>query len=251
MNEIITSTSNKTIIEAEKLKQKKYVLKTGEFLAESKKVVLELLKSDYTPVCFFLKAETNADYLNGYKTYFVTENVLNKLSSFVTSQNIVGIFKTKNLTPKYEGGKFLILDKIQNPDNMGAIFRTARATGFDQVYLINCVSEFNSKTIRASMGNQFGLKIYQINAEQVKTLFSNAELYCADMSGKNVFEIKNFKLNTGIVIGNEGNGISTEILNLIKQKLSIPMRNNVESLNAGVSASILMYDIMTKTDLKK
>jgi TrmH family RNA methyltransferase len=242
----IVSTNNKMIVQAQKLKQKKYVLERGEFLAESKKVILELLNTNFEPICFFVEEGKDENYLKKYEVYTVSKTIMQKLSSFVTAQDVVGIFKTKNLEPQYLGGKFLILDRIQNPDNMGAIMRTARATGFEQIYLIDCVSEYNSKTIRASMGNQFGLKIYHIKTEQVKTLFKDAQLFCADLKGENVFKIQKFEQNVGIVIGNEGSGISGDLKSLISHTLTIPMLNKVESLNASVSASVLMYDIINK-----
>ena len=140
----------------------------------------------------------------------------------------------------------MILDNIQNPDNFGAIMRTALATNFKQIFVINSVDEYNSKVLRASMGNQFKLNIVHINYEDVKNLFLSADLFVMSMEGENLFKIKYISKNTGFVIGNEGNGVSLQMRKKIKNTLSIPMENGIESLNASVSASIVMYHIYSK-----
>lgn len=248
MKEIeILSNSNNLVKEATKLKQKKYVLESGKFLVEGKKIILEILKTDYKADYFFVEKGTDYNFLKGEKVYIVTKNIIEKMSDVVTPQGIIGVFNQKVQKPTYENGKFLILDRIQNPENMGAILRTARATDFKNIYLINSVSVLNSKTIRASMGNQFALNIYNISANDVKTLFKNAKIYLADLIGTDVFSCNKFEKNVGLVIGNEGNGISDELTDFVKDKLTLPMLNNVESLNASVSASILMYQLMEKS----
>ena len=124
--------------------------------------------------------------------------------------------------------------------------RTAAACNFKQIYTINCVDVYSPKVLRASMGNQFKLSITSIEYNEIEKLFSNAKIYAMDMNGRNIFEIDKFEQNVGFVIGNEGNGISNEIKSKIKNHLSIPMKNNVESLNASISASIVMYYIFSK-----
>ena len=136
-----------------------------------------------------------------------------------------------------------MLDNIQNPDNMGAIIRTAVATNFNKIYLINCVDIYNEKVIRASMGTLFKVEFIDTNYQQIANLAKSNKIYYADMGGESVFNIKQFEKNLGLVIGNEGNGISKEIKDITNNKLSIPMSNGVESLNASVSAGILMYHI--------
>lgn len=245
--EIITSKTNTKIVEAKKLHEKKYRQKTGLFIAETKKVILEALQCKLEPVYMFVKKDKDAIF-DKYSniTFEVTDNIFADISATQNGDGYIAVFRKKSSTKTYNGGKFLILDCLQNPDNFGAIIRTAVACDFKQIFVINCVDEYNAKTIRASMGNQFKVDIVHIDYSDLQSLFLNAEVFVADMHGQNIFQINNFNKNTGFVIGNEGNGVSNQILQLVKNKISIPMKNGVESLNASVSASIIMYQIFTK-----
>lgn len=245
--EIITSKTNQKIVEAKKLLEKKYRDQTGLFLAETKKVILEAISSGLTPKYAFVLQGKDVSIFEAKTTiYYVNESVFKALSSTVSGDGYIAVFEKRRAKKEYIGGNFLILDNIQNPDNFGAIMRTALATNFKQIFVINSVDEYNSKVLRASMGNQFKLNIVHINYEDVKNLFLSADLFVMSMEGENLFKIKYFSKNTGFVIGNEGNGVSLQMRKKIKNTLSIPMENGIESLNASVSASIVMYHIYSK-----
>ena len=244
--EIISSKSNKKISNAKKLLDKKHRSKTNLFLVETKKVIQEAITSGLKPVCLFLQADKQDIFGCFKEVYFVKENVLKELSSTVTTDGYIAVFEQKKQQKKYIGGNFLILDNLQNPDNFGAIMRTALACNFKQIFCINCVDQYNPKTIRASMGNQFKLDIFNIEYEEIKSLFKTATIYTASMQGKNIFLTNNFPQNTGFVIGNEGNGISDKINEIVSNFVSIPMENNTESLNASISASVIMYYIYSQ-----
>lgn len=246
--EIITSKTNDKIVSAKKLLDKKERDKSDTFLAETEKVILEALKSKYIPNCFFVQIGKTYAFLANQTVpvYYVAENVLKTLSNVVTPDGIIAVFQKQHQKLGYNGGNFLLLDTLQNPDNFGAIMRTALASGFNQIFTINCVDEYSPKVLRASMGNIFNLNIQKINYEDIKTLFGDAKLYSCSMEGKNIFEIENFEQNCGFVIGNEGNGISEQLKHYKCETLAIPMENGVESLNASISASIIMYYIYSK-----
>ena len=246
--EIISSKSNEKITNAKKLFDKKHRDKTGLFLVETIKVVREALSAKLTPKTIFVTEKKFNEIPKEYDNikFVVTEDVLKHISSVVSPDGVVAVFEKPKQEIKYDGGSFLILDGLQNPDNLGAILRTAAATNFKQIYLINCVDQYNSKTIRAGMGNQFKLNILDIDYSDIKTLFLNAKIYTLDMNGKNLFEIQKFDKNVGFVIGNEGNGISDQMKSIVTNTLKIPMENNVESLNASISASVAMYYIYLK-----
>lgn len=253
--ETITSKSNAKIIEAKKLLDKKYRDKFGLFLIETEKCVLEALNCKLTPKYFFVQENKRFEVINKYlqqsshkdvKAYSVSQNVFKEISNVVSPDGVVAVFEKPLLKKEYLGGNFLVLDNLQNPDNFGSILRTAAACNFKQIFAINSVDEYNSKVIRSSMGNQFKLNIVHINYDDIEILFKNATLFAMDMNGKNMFEVEKFDKNLGFVIGNEGNGISNEIKSKVKNTLSIPMQNNVESLNASISASVVMYYIFSK-----
>lgn len=239
----IISKSNQNIQEAKKLLQKKFRDQSNLFLAETKKVVLEAFKANLVCKKIFLKSGTKfLDIPKGVPVFELSESAFAQISSVVTPDGVIGIFEKKQTKREYFGGNFLILDKLQNPDNFGAIVRSAVASDFLQIFVIDCVDEYSPKTIRASMGNIFKAQIMHINYDDMCKMFSNAKLYTASMEGKDVFASK-FQKNVGIVIGNEGNGISEQIRRLKLKTISIPMQNGVESLNASVSASIIMYQV--------
>ena len=246
--EIISSKSNEKIANAKKLFDKKYRDKTGLFLVETIKVAKEAISAGLIPKTIFVTEKRRADISKQFDKikFVVSDEVLKSISTVVSPDGVVAVFEKPKQEKKYIGGNFLILDCLQNPDNLGAILRTAAATNFKQIYLINSVDQFNSKTIRASMGNQFKLDIVCIDYSDIKTLFLNAQIFTMDMNGKNLFDIESFDKNIGFVIGNEGNGISDQMKSIVTNTLKIPMENNVESLNASISASVAMYYVYSK-----
>ena len=242
--EIITSKSNKHIKLCKDLQDKKFRKKSGLCLLEGIKIVRECVKNglEITQII-----TTKDGYNEVIKEFFgkeiivVSNDLLKYISSTVSPQSVVGIAKVNKLEYQKPKTNYLLLDNIQDPSNLGAIVRTAVATGFTTIYLIDCVDEYNEKVIRASMGNLFKCKFFHIGLNQVDELKDS--LYICDMNGKNIFNKKEFSQIIGLCIGNEGHGVSQEIREKISNIISIPMLNEVESLNAAVSASIIMYQV--------
>ena len=246
--DIITSKSNSKIVEAKKLLDKKGRDKSNHFLVETEKVIKEAIACGLEPKCFYVLQGKNFDFVNqqNVPVCCISAGVFKELSTLVSPDGIIAEFMQKQEPKQYFGGKFLILDNLQNPDNFGAIMRTAAACDFKQIFTINCVDKYNPKVIRASMGNQFKLSIIDIKTDDISTLFNNAKIYTASMEGENIFDINSFDQNVGFVVGNEGNGVSEEVKKMVNDTISIPMKNSVESLNASVSASVIMYYIFSK-----
>lgn len=243
----ITSKNNNLIIETKKLLDKKYRKERNECILEGQKLINEAINSNMKIKSIF---STDKDLLFNYteitsQLYLVNNLIIKSLSNNKSPQNIIAIIDTE-YHYKSKSNQILILDNLQNPENFGAIIRSAVATNFNKIYTINCVDKFNDKTIRASMGNIFKCEIIETDYQTIKSLSNDYDLFYADMNGENIFNINNFNENIGIVIGNEGNGISKEIKSILKNKISIPMENNVESLNATVAGSIIMYQIYSK-----
>ena len=244
--EIISSKQNANVVFAKHLQDKKFRKENNMCLLEGEKLIIEALKLNIKFVSIFILVGQNYSWLNSLdcKMFYVNSTIIKYLSSHVTPQGVIAVIDT-NYQYDIKTKRLLVLENIQNPDNFGAIIRSAVATGFNKIYTINCVDKFNEKVVRASMGTIFKTNVVETNYQQLKTMANN--LYIADMSGKNVFEIETFNDEIGLVIGNEGNGISEHIKSMVKNSLSIPMLNDVESLNASVSAGILMYQIFSKT----
>lgn len=252
--QIITSKNNHFIKELSKLTNKKYRYKLGLVILEGKKIINEcLIRNKDIKFLIVLDAfkDKYQDIINklnqsNCKTYIVPKQIFEQLSNTVNSQGIIAV--TEFIEKKFELPKtnFLILDNISDPGNLGTIIRTAMACGFEYIYTYNCVDEYNDKVLRSTMGTIFDCNIIKVAFENIKQLSEQFSLLVAEMNSLNIFncEIKNEI--TGIVIGNEGNGVSKEVFDLSSLKVSLPMLNNVESLNASVACAVLMYAVNSK-----
>lgn len=226
-----------------KLKDKKYRKSENLFLVEGKKSCEELVASNYS--IKYTLASTNE-----YKSYpnfcLIPYDVLKSIATTDTPQDVICVAEIPKLLDGLPSGNSLILDNLQDPGNVGTLIRSALAFNFKDIYFLNCVDIFNEKVIRSSMGNIFKITPHFVDLEYIihnKSKICN-QLVGTNMSSKNVDSITNFG-KTAVVIGNEGNGISQQLLALCDDVISIPMSNNVESLNAGVAGSIVMFHFFT------
>ncbi len=182
------------------------------------------------------------------KVYRTDDRTINMLADTVTPQGVLCVaeFKRQELSPTM--GNFLVLDALQDPGNAGTLIRTSVACGFSAVFLVDSVHITNAKLVRSSVGAVFNQNVFEMSKEEfIEFAVSNKlPLAKCDMNGENVFK-KVFENPIGVVVGNEGQGVSEEISKLCKTSLSIPMKGNIESLNAGVSGSIIMYQIAKNT----
>ena len=137
----------------------------------------------------------------------------------------------------------LVLDRISDPGNMGTIIRTAAAAGFHEIALIDCCDPYNPKTVRSSSGGIFYVDLYPISVEELfdECKKTDTKIYITDMAGENIFNMQNIDEKYALVIGNEGGGVSDKMESLSSRTISLPMKSQMESLNAGVSASVIMY----------
>lgn len=244
---LISSKQNDIIKYANSIKESKYAKKYNECIVESEKVVNELVLKNI--VSTILVEETKlvkyGYILNNFKgkVYEITESISSYLTENVSSSGIFAFVKIPNNTAVV-GDRILVLDNLQDPSNLGAIIRSAMAFDFKSIIMLNGVYPYSAKVIRSSMGYVFDINIISYNnAELIDFLQKNKyNLVSADMSGIDLREFKP-KFPLAVVIGNEGNGVSSELKQLSTQIVKIPMNNGVESLNAGVSASIIMYNL--------
>lgn len=246
--EIIKSRQNKKAKYYRSLLQKKYRIKENLFLAEGAVVIREAL--DFTDPKY-VAIEDNKDFgeiINlleerkiPYDIY--DREVFETLSDTKTPQGIIGYFEVENKTFEPKPGKYLYLDGVKDPGNIGTIIRTAEAFGIDGVLLSSeCAELYSPKVVRSTMASIFRTKVYSdINLMDIRNRF---KIVCADLKGKNIREKTNWD-NTIVVIGSEAKGVSKEILEICDEAVLIPMDKNIDSLNAAVAASLFMYE-MTK-----
>ncbi len=245
----ITSLNNPTVKYTTALKDKKEIIKNNECLVEGEKVVCDLINGGAKLSRLFIeekKIEKFSQIVSKYesKTYKITEQVAKKLSDTVTNPGVFAIFELPKKLEFDFNDKFLVIDNLQDPSNLGAIIRSALAFGFKHIVSINSVFAYLPKVIRSSMGYVFNVNFYSLTLEQLADFKSkyNFKLVSANLNGIDLSSA-NIEGNYGLIIGNEGNGVSKGLQALSDVTITIPMQNNVESLNASVSASIIMYNL--------
>ena len=239
---ILTSKNNPLIKETAALKDKKARKETGMFLVEGWKMAAECQKSDFEIDRVFV-AESYGEEppFDASLIVRVSDDAFRFLSDEKTPQGIlcrVKIPKRQLVEPK---GKCLFLDGVADPGNLGAIIRTANAAGYEEIYLTDaCADPYSPKSVRASMSGVFFTKLYRAKRSEILSVLGDTPIIVADMGGENVFSFvapEKFAL----AIGNEANGISDELFERATHTVRIPMQETQESLNAAISAGIIMY----------
>lgn len=241
---LITSTDNKKIKEIVKLKQKKYRNLENKFIIETENLIEEAYLENRLEEVYILENE-NISLKLDCPIYEVTSKVMDKIKSVNTSK-ILGI-ATKKENLEYIGKRYLMLDKVSDPGNLGTIIRSASAFDIDTIILSeDCCDVYNEKTIRATEGAIFKVNIITEDLEEainnLKKL--NINMYRTDVNaGKDITEIS--KDNFCVIMGNESNGVSEKIKNQVEKSVHIKT-NNVESLNVAVATSIILYELNKK-----
>ena len=241
---LITSTDNKKIKEIVKLKQKKYRNLENKFIIETENLIEEAYLENRLEEVYILENE-NISLKLDCPIYEVTSKVMDKIKSVNTSK-ILGI-ATKKENLEYIGKRYLMLDKVSDPGNLGTIIRSASAFDIDTIILSeDCCDVYNEKTVRATEGAIFKVNIITEDLEEainnLKKL--NINIYRTDVNaGKDITEIS--KDNFCIIMGNESNGVSEKIKNQVEKSVHIKT-NNVESLNVAVATSIILYELNKK-----
>lgn len=174
----------------------------------------------------------------------VAGDLLQKLSDTENPQGILAVLNNSQLPIPESPNFILIPDQIRDPGNLGTLLRTAAATGVQAVFLPPETTDvFAPKIIRAGMGAHFRLSIHSQTWEEIKAQTKDMQILLADMGGNSCWET-NLRQPLALIIGGEAEGASDEAQRLASQKISIPMAGNVESLNAGVAGSVLMFEVV-------
>lgn len=236
---VITSKQNPLIKEIAALSDKKFRKQYGCYLVEGVKPVNECIAAG----CEISKIICSEELAEIYPdAILVSKEVFGYLSSEKTPQGVIAVVKLPQTPLKAPEDSCLLLDNLQDPGNLGTIIRTANAAGYSDLYLINCTDPYSPKAVRASMSGIFFVNIYRGTREEILSVLGDFPLICADMDGSDIFSFvppEKFCL----CIGNEGSGISEEVMQKADYKIKIPMNDTCESLNAAVSAGISMYQL--------
>lgn len=223
------------------LQRKKYRVQHQLFVAEGIKVVNEFLNSNLQMEKLFC-VEDYYQSISKYKPELISEKELLKLSNLSTPNKVIGLFKIPENRILEKTGLIVALDAINDPGNLGTIIRLCDWFGVSQlVCSTNTVDCYNSKVVQASMGSLARVPIVYTNLQKY---LSSAELpvYGAVMNGKNINDTE-LEKNAILVMGNESNGIATEIESLLSHKITIPRfgkDSTPESLNVATATAILL-----------
>ena len=272
--EIITSRQNKTISYLASLGKKKAREEDKMFLFDGIKLLSEAIKNGVEIYCIVINSEC-ADtvcaklselygidiYSQNIKVLHAIPSVFERLTDEKSPEGVVCAARFMNEIHKSHatahtlsvGGdeKILMLESVRDPQNIGAIIRSARAFSVDRIIMSSdCADIYSAKTVRASMGNIFAMKIDKVESvtEAIKVLqASGRAVYAAALDeGAKKLGCDKFEENSVVIIGNEGHGLSPDAINAANGSVYIPMAEGVESLNAGVAAAVLMWEFFAK-----
>ena len=241
---IITSKANSVVKNAKKLHQKKY--RKSAYLIEGWHLFEEAVQAGVTIEKIFA-LESYRDQLAAFsQTVWVSEEILRDLADTQTPQGIVAVIQKEEVgLPNLHQGKFLFLEDVQDPGNVGTMIRTADAAGFTGVIVSDKSADIYSlKTLRSMQGSHFHLPIYRMSLvtfiEEAKK--SNLPILATILSkeSKDYRELSPLE-NFALVMGNEGQGISSVMAESADQLVHIGMKGRAESLNVAVAAGILMF----------
>jgi TrmH family RNA methyltransferase len=231
------------------LHQKKYRRENGLFLVEGIKSIKEFIQSSYQIHTIFYTTEQREwlPQLPANINLFEVNNAeLAKISTLQTPQGflaLVYIPKNKSVNPETLANQFtLVLDGVQDPGNMGTIIRTADWFGFKQIVCSeDTVEAYNPKTVQATMGSLARVNISYVNLVDFISQ-SKIPVFGALLEGKSIYKI-DWKNEGLIILGNEGKGITQEVISKVNQPVTIPNFGEAESLNVAVSAAIFCSEI--------
>jgi len=249
---IIESDKNTQIKKLKRLKQKKYRELDKSFYVEGLRLVRDGLQNGLIPKSLFVSENFDISCLENYidlrtEINIVKESIFKSISDTNTPQGIIAVFnKYENENNYFENrNRFLYLDRIQDPGNLGTIIRSADAFGIEAIFLNKgCVDIYNSKVIRSTMGAVFHIPLYCIEDEEVflGEIHKN-DIECAGLivNGDMCIEDYSIKNKTMIFLGNEANGLSELLIKHMDYKLFINMTGKAESLNAAMAATVALY----------
>ncbi len=182
----------------------------------------------------------------GVDVEMVSANLMKSFTETETPQGILAILELTNLPIPNLPNFVLIPDQIRDPGNLGTLLRTAAAAGVQAVLLPpETADAFAPKVVRSGMGAHFRLPIHSMTWEEIKqiTQSANQQIYLADMNGRSCWET-DLRQPLALIVGGEAEGASEEARELANQQISIPMLGKMESLNAGVAGSVLMFEVV-------
>jgi len=223
----------------------------GAFLAEGVRLVEDAVNANWG-IRFILYDETGKLKVEGLKlptggcakveAEEISAQLMKSLSETETPQGILAVLELTQLPIPNSPNFILIPDQIRDPGNLGTLLRSATAAGADAVLIPpETTDAFAPKVVRAGMGAHFRLPIHSMTWDEINQRANGLQIYLADLDGQSCWET-DLREPLMLIVGGEAEGASDEARKLANQKIKIPMNGSIESLNAGVAGSVLMFE---------
>lgn len=257
---MITSKQNERIRITKRLHRRRYRDQTGLFIAEGLRLVETILSTNNILELYYTAELLNTDRGRSLlalcdnekmKIFQCSDSVFAELSMTENTQGVLAVVnQPKPLLDwhqQLEQGIVLVVDRIQDPGNLGTILRTSLAAGIDGIWLLKgTVDLFNPKVVRASMGAIMNLNFSCLTSSQCIELARNhdLELIVTDIEAGVEYFQQDFRKKLALVVGNEASGVDADLIKAAKKSIYIPTTDAVESLNVSVATSILLYEIV-------
>lgn len=265
MADYLSSPHNPLIATFNKLRENLgYRQKLGKIALEGPNLIKEAMKAGLTAETIFFTSryyETDGkEWMTGIpasaKRYTLSESLFKRIADTETPQPVAAIFSFDYLQQQHLLGQTpsiaVILDSLQDPGNLGTIIRTAAAAGVDTVYYASgCTDPYSSKALRASAGAVFSIRVKYVDClgvfvQDLKK--SGVQLIASSPHATISYRSVHYKRPLALLVGNEASGLSDEMLQAADLKVSIPLKGEVESLNASVAAAVLLFEIIHHFD---
>ncbi len=248
--EVITSRQNALITHLRKLNSSRsYRREKGEYLVDGVKLLEEAVKWSAPIKTVIFTQNVGLPKLPGdVRLVQVPDDVMRSVSPMEAPQGALFTVQMPEtaLPEMLSGSRYLVLDGLQDPGNVGTILRTADAFCCDGVFLVNsCADAFNPKTVRATMGAIFRRPVYECGVEELTKLLRerNIPLYGTALR-EDTLGLREMDFSRcAVAIGSEGRGLSSETLQLCEKTVKIPMSERCESLNAAAAATVILWEM--------
>lgn len=258
----ITSAENEKYHWFSRLYRRKYRDREDLYVIEGQKLIREAVKNGAVPDSVFVREDYDPEELPAgageeVPVYILSRSLFDKVADTETPQGIAAVCRKPRWTEEafFEGlGSLIVLDRLQDPGNLGTIIRTADAAGFRGILVMKGTADlFSPKTVRAAAGSLYRVRLLFADGPEEAAALVRAHgmrLICTSPYAQKLFYDADMAEGAALVIGNEANGVCHAFLELSDMNVRLPMEGSIESLNAAVAASVVMYEALRQRHMK-